>query len=230
MSAVCSLATNMPYKVACLAGLSRHDRVHFRLIRIGAGDDTRLFRILYLAGNSTDIDIMKLQALIWLGALLSVPGVYRTDIAQADVWRCGNRYTNVPTAEEDCSLVKGSVVCGTGGNKFFSPNAERVDDRGPCQPSESSSSPFVNEAKITAMVSEAQIQRDRERVAEERKRRNRYRARNRTSDAAILPELQQLPSEQELNCIMNEMLSGGQVDGCGVDIGSLFSTLSGVSP
>src|SRR5438552_1853623 len=71
---------------------------------------------------------------------------------RADVWKCGNVYTNVPSKHSNCQTVEGSLVCGSAGNKYYSPKRLSGSAVGPCEVSVDSRSPIVDleSAKISA--------------------------------------------------------------------------------
>jgi hypothetical protein len=65
----------------------------------------------------------------------------------ADIWKCGLTYTNITEDKQDCSIMEGSLICGSDGNRYITPSKEgisfKICDR-PKSTTADSTSPIVN--------------------------------------------------------------------------------------
>ena len=77
--------------------------------------------------------------------------------AEADLWKCGEKYTNRPAKKSNCKKIASSSVCGKKGNKYFTPSKDGVSKVvSECAPSENQSSPIVNLALVEQLNAEEQ--------------------------------------------------------------------------
>ncbi len=82
--------------------------------------------------------------------LLILCSLQASGVSAGDLWRCeGNVFTNRPTSQSTCRRFKGSRVCGSGLNRYYTPERNGLTpEDATCQPAAPAASPFVNAAAL----------------------------------------------------------------------------------
>lgn len=67
---------------------------------------------------------MKKYILLLLFSMLCLPGPLF-----AELWKCGETYTNQPSEAADCQLIQGSRTCGLDGNRYITPSKQGLEPK-----------------------------------------------------------------------------------------------------